>query len=174
MFIITWLSIYRTAHIVFLPFLSLQGNWQKDKYTNVTIKPTWRCGRQVMSLATPRLVTAVRSKQSSCSSCRPRREGSAASVTWVLLSDSFFNLHKAHTVLCQHPGCNTLEQLQIIVQHNKTAERPGHGGELADSLICDLCVVCQVQLWEQRQSGEEWQPAVCHRVASRECQLVQL
>lgn len=57
------------------------GNRQMDKHTNVASKITWRCGRQVMSSATPRLVTAVRSKQSSCSSCRPRREGSPASVT---------------------------------------------------------------------------------------------
>lgn len=52
--------------------------------------------------------------------------------------------------------------------------RPGQGGEVADSLVCNLCVVCQVQLWEQSQSREEWQPAVCHRVASREGDASQL
>lgn len=82
------------------------GSWQREPRRcsavggHVGSEITCRCGRQVTSSATPRLVTAVRSKQSSCSSCRPRSEGSPASVTCVLLSDSFFNLHNdAHATL---------------------------------------------------------------------------
>lgn len=97
---------------------------------------TCSCGRRVMRSATPRLVTAIRSRQRSCSSRRPRSGGSPASVTWVLLSDSFFNLQRggggvsAPAVSDQTPrGC-----------------RPGHGGEVGHALVCDLRVVGQVQL----------------------------
>lgn len=50
---------------------------------------------------------------------------------------------------------------------------PAHGGKLADSLVCDLCVVGQVQLWQETQSGEEGQTAVGDTVASGESQLSQ-
>lgn len=55
-----------------------------------------------MSSDTPRLVTSVWSKKSCCSSFRLRRAGRPASVTQVLLSDSFLRLHGAHKQARQH------------------------------------------------------------------------
>lgn len=61
-------------------------------YRVTCVLRTCRCGRQVTRAATPWLVTAVRSRHSSSSSCRLHREGKPMSVTWVLLRDSLFSL----------------------------------------------------------------------------------
>ena len=55
-----------------------------------------------MSAATPRLVTAVRSRHSSCSSLRLRRGARPASVSPVLLRDSFFRLQGGQTLHVAH------------------------------------------------------------------------
>ena len=63
------------------------------------------------------------------------------------------------------PGC--------YYQYASTSVLPGHGRQLADSLVRDLGVVCEVQLRQQGESGEEGQPSVRHRVASGQGELAQ-
>ena len=50
---------------------------------------------------------------------------------------------------------------------------PGHGGQLADPLVRHLGVVGEVQLCQQGEPGEEGQPSVRDRVASRQGELAQ-
>lgn len=89
-------------------------------------KLTCRCGKHVMRSATPWLVTAVRSRQRSCSSRRSLRGGSPASVTWVLLSDSFFNLRGQR---CGQNSCGhrsrEIKSMQMTFSWRRAGPPPG-------------------------------------------------
>lgn len=98
---------------------------------------------------------------------------------WDLASDfvnnriSLFQHYKICMLALHHikPEQQLLISCDLLHGHFGPKALPGHAGKLCNAVVSEVSVVRQVELKEQRLSGEKHKSTVCHRVSAGQGEL---